>query len=396
MDILDSSTPVRKRKRIPLSFILILIGIAVIAIGISLYANTTPSPVTPGADNTSQDQNRVTIYSTLDPNSNNPNIPISSNTKQNSQYQFSSSYQSPQPNNQQSPTPSSYISITYPTANQTLINDPSYHTPLAIIQWTSKNTPGTFISIDLQDQSGTIIKTITPNTPNNGNYAWFSNTTIPNGEYRIHIRALTANGVTAENTGDSFVIASPDASQHPTGGVWQTYSNPQYKFSFQYPESFSFTTFTAQPANTTLALITFTTINSYFRSTDPYNPNPIVATDATIAVSAYPTTSTACNATPPSPNESGYVYIYGETTAFQGLYSQFTKTTLGSVSVNSKQRTDSRMYRTFRNGLCFSLQFTVHTTDTSDSGIGSLYQVQKYLTVPFAMMEQLVSSFKFL
>ena len=392
MDILDASTSVKKRRKIPLFFILILIGVAVVAIGISIYANNTSPP--PAAED--QNQNRVSLYSTLAPDANNQQ-----NILQNSSYQsrFSQSAYEPSPQ-QTTPhppaAPTAGIFVLYPTANQTLINDPAYHTPLAIIQWSSTQTEETFVSIDLQDQTGATVKTITNNAPNNGNFAWFSDPAIPNGTYLIHIRALTSSGVVAENTSNSFMIISSDDSQHPAGGVWQTYMNSQYKFSFQYPQSFLFTSFTAQPANTVLALMAFSNINSYFRSTDPYNPNPLIATDAAITVSAYPATAAACAAAPQNQNEPGQIYIYGETSAFQGLYEQFTKTTLGSVSISSKQRADLRTYRVFHQRLCFSIQFSVHTKDASDSGIGSLYQVQKYLSVPFAMIDQLVSSFRFL
>lgn len=129
------------------------------------------------------------------------------------------------------------LTIQYPAAKVILINDSTYHTPMATVLWDSHNAGGLTISIDLQDESGNTIRRIASGVPNTGRYNWLSDETIPTGSYRLNILANNEESVVAAAETPTLMVTDPYPWQHPVTG-WQTYVNTQYGFMMQYPSDF--------------------------------------------------------------------------------------------------------------------------------------------------------------
>ncbi len=375
------------KKYIPFSvFVVIFVIIIGIGIGIAAYEKKAPSIL---------DTSIATTTFGI-PVSNSINTPTTQ-TNTNNQYTISaipsSESQENIPSNTFTPTPQATISVLYPTNNQTLINDPQFHTPLATILWKTKSTNIASVAIDLQDQTGTTIKTIVSRTANTGTFVWSSDAALTNGSYRLRIRGVNTpygdTGTVDEGTSESFAIASPSATQHPNS-VWQTYINPQYGFSFIYPDDFSFASINVQYPGTTLLKLE-PKLNYYIHSND------IETVDASnIVIAAKPATSVSC----PSPAETtgAQGYVYGNMDTVQGKYLQFTKVKRNDFGINNQY---SRYvdYFTLYKGTCYSFKFTAHVVRLPFS-TNALYQAPDKLENDIsrlsANVEQMILSLAFL
>lgn len=334
------------KKHIPFAvLVVIFITIIGIGIGIAAYGSKKQSSSEPQVATTTFGipvSNQITTPTTGFTNQYFTSAPQSSGSNSNSEQTA--------PSNVSTPTPQSTFSVLYPTSNQTLINDPPYHTPLATIMWSSKSANIKNVSLDLRDQTGAVIKTIAVNTANTGNFVWFSDAAIPNGTYHIYIYTSTTGAVINEGASSSFTITSPASSQHPST-AWQTYINPQYGFSFIYPNDFSFSSFNTQYPGTTIVKLA-PKLNYYIHAND------IETVDASeIVIAARPGVSSSCPSTAETTGAQGYVY--GNMDTIQGKYMQFTKVKRNDFGINNQY---SRYvdYFTFYKGTCYSFRFTAH------------------------------------
>ncbi len=375
------------KKHIPLAvFVVIFVVIIGIGIGISSYGSKT----TPTSTDDTQSPTTTTV-----------GIPYQLKNPENNTYQqgqgttLSTVPSSPSTQNSLPDAPTvtipqspSAISILYPTRNKTLINDPRYHTPVAIILWKSKLAGLKNITLDLQDQSGAIVKNIVTNTADTGTYVWFSDVTISNGSYRLRVHSTTPKGTIAEDLSDEFNIASPDSSQHPQS-VWQTYKDIQHNFSLTYPDDFSFASFGPQyPGTTVLKLAP--KLNYYIHAND------IETVDASeIILSEKPGNADACPTTAEVNIARGYVY--GNIDTLQGLYQLFKRIKRSDFGINN-QRSDYIYYYTSYNGTCYAFQFKIHRVQIPFSN-NALYQAPDKLENDILRMtanvEQMVLSMKF-
>lgn len=374
------------KKQIPLAvFIIIFVVIIGIAIIIATGGVQTSSPSDPLTATT-------TIFGIPVPNQISVPTPQKANQYITSDSQPpATGYTPPQniPIETQIVKAQAAFTVLYPTNNQTLINDPTYNTPLAIIRWSSKFASIKNVNLDLQDQNGTFIKTIATHTANSGTYVWFSGAEIPNGTYRIRIHAPIIGTTIDEGISDLFSITSPASLQHPDTS-WHTYINPQYKFSFIYPGDFLFSTFNTQYPGTTIVKIS-PKLNYYIHAND------IETVDASdILISARPAGSSACPSVAETTGAQGYVY--GNMDTIQGKYVQFTKVKRNDFGINN-QHARYVDYFTLHNGVCYSFRFTAHVVRLPFS-TNALYQAPDKLENDISRMtanvEQMVLSLEFL
>jgi len=369
------------KKPSPLVILIVIcICIVGISIGIGAYGNKSQSL-------SNVDQTATTTFGLGTPLFSQTNQQITNN---------SNNYTAPTPyapteeqtiSNIPSSQPKSDISILYPTSNQTLTNDPKFHTPIASLLWKTKSTNIKNVTVDLRDQNGVIIKNIASNVVNTGTFVWFSDATIPNGVYQIYVYNDAAE---AQGISDTFILTSPNSTQHPTS-AWQTYTNPQYGFSFTYPDDFKFTTFNQSYPGNIIAKIA-PMLNVYIRVND-YR-----TVDASeITVTAKPGTATSCPSTAETTSTLGY--SYENKTIAQGIYQQFTKIIRKAFFDTNNQHSEYADYYTLYRGTCYAFHYSVHIVRVPFSP-DSLYlnpdKLENDLARLFGIVEQMALSLKFL